>query len=113
LAPTRDFGLFRSLGLLKEFSVIVVTGAGQAFCSGYDLKIFAETPRGTEVGSQNMPWDPYEDYRWMKRFTDDYMSLWRSLKPTIAKVNGVCVAGGSDIALCCDLIFMAEEASIG
>uniref|UniRef100_A0A914CSQ6 Enoyl-CoA hydratase n=1 Tax=Acrobeloides nanus TaxID=290746 RepID=A0A914CSQ6_9BILA len=60
-----------------------------------------------------MPWDPYEDYRWMKRSTDDYMSLWRSLKPTIAKVNGVCVAGGSDIALCCDLIFMAEEASIG
>ena len=41
------------------------------------------------------------------------MSLWRSYKPTIARVHGHAVAGGSDIALCCDMIIMAEEAKIG
>jgi enoyl-CoA hydratase len=54
-----------------------------------------------------------QDYRLMKTFTDDFMELWRSWKPTIAKVHGFAVAGGSDIALCCDLIVMAEDAKIG
>ncbi|MGI5291888.1 enoyl-CoA hydratase-related protein [Nonomuraea polychroma] len=49
----------------------------------------------------------------MKQFTDDFFSLWRSLKPTIAKVHGHAVAGGSDIALSCDLVVMAEDARIG
>ena len=49
----------------------------------------------------------------MKRFTDDYFSLWRSLKPTIAKVHGFAVAGGSDIALSCDMVVMADDARIG
>lgn len=89
--------------------VVVVSGAGRAFCSGYDLVDFAE--RG--VGAQEMPWDPMEDYRMMRRCTDDFMSLWRSYKPTIAKVHGYAVAGGSDIALCCDLVVMAEDARIG
>jgi enoyl-CoA hydratase len=54
-----------------------------------------------------------EDYAFMKRNTDDFMSLWRSAKPTIAKVHGHAVAGGSDIALCCDLLVMADDARIG
>jgi enoyl-CoA hydratase len=58
-------------------------------------------------------WDPIKDYRAMKRNTDDFMSLFRSLKPTICKVQGYAVAGGSDIALCCDLVVMAEDARIG
>lgn len=41
------------------------------------------------------------------------MSLWRSYKPTICKIQGYAVAGGSDIALCCDLVIMAENAKIG
>jgi enoyl-CoA hydratase len=53
------------------------------------------------------------DYARMKRNTEDFMSLWRSSKPTIAKVHGAAVAGGSDIALCCDLLVMAEDARIG
>ncbi|SDI65559.1 enoyl-CoA hydratase [Pseudomonas delhiensis] len=92
--------------------VIVLTGAGRGFCSGYDLKFFAENPRGV-YGSQEMPWDPMLDYALMKRNTEQFMSLFRSYKPVIAKVNGPAVAGGSDIALCCDLIVMAEEAQIG
>lgn len=92
--------------------VIVLTGAGRGFCSGYDLKFFAENPRGV-YGSQEMPWDPMLDYALMKRNTEQFMSLFRSYKPVIAKINGPAVAGGSDIALCCDLIVMAEEAQIG
>lgn len=92
--------------------VIVLTGTGRGFCSGYDLKFFAENPRGVH-GSQEMPWDPMLDYALMKRNTEQFMSLFRSYKPVIAKINGPAVAGGSDIALCCDLIVMAEEAQIG
>ena len=60
-----------------------------------------------------MPWDPMVDYAHMKRNTEDFMSLWRSRKPTIAKIHGAAAAGGSDIALCCDLMIMAENARIG
>jgi enoyl-CoA hydratase len=92
--------------------VIVLQGAGRAFCAGYDLKAYAEGPRGTG-GSQEMPWDPFLDYQLMDRFTQNFMSLWRSYKPVICKVHGYAVAGGSDIALSCDLIVMAEDAKIG
>lgn len=91
---------------------IVLQGEGRAFCSGYDLRLFAES-EGTERWAQTDPWDPVRDYREMKRNTDDFFSLWRSLKPTICKVRGYAVAGGSDIALCCDLLVMAEDARIG
>lgn len=60
-----------------------------------------------------MPWDPMVDFNMMFRNTEDFMSLWRSYKPTIARVHGDAVAGGSDIALCCDMVIMAEEARIG
>ncbi|HLG08016.1 MAG TPA: crotonase/enoyl-CoA hydratase family protein [Gaiellaceae bacterium] len=91
--------------------VIVLKGAGRAFCSGYDLELYAE---GKSSGIQEeMPWDPMRDYRLMKRNTDDFLSLWRSPKPTICKVHGFAVAGGSDLALCADLVVMAEDARIG
>ena len=89
--------------------VIVLGGAGRSFCAGYDLKAYAEGG----VGTQRTVWDPIKDYRFMKRNTDDFMSLFRSLKPTICKVQGHAVAGGSDIALCCDLVVMADDARIG
>ncbi len=91
--------------------VIVLSGRGSAFCSGYDLKDFAE---GASEGIQErMPWDPMKDYALMKGYTEKFMSLWRSYKPVICKVQGYAVAGGSDIALCCDLVVMAEDARIG
>ncbi len=91
---------------------IVLSGAGRAFCSGYDLERFAEEPRPT-LGSQEMPWDPVVDYRWMRRATEDFMSLWRSLKPVICKAHGFAVGGGSDIALCADIVVAADDAKIG
>lgn len=95
-----------------EVRVIVLSGAGRAFCSGYDLEVFAEAPRPVP-GSQQMPWDPMRDYRLMSHNTKCFMSLWRGHKPSIAKVHGFAVAGGSDIALCCDQVVMAEDAQIG
>jgi len=107
----------------NEVHVIVLAGAGKGFCGGYDLVEFAEArPRSPDpdknksaARSNNAasPWDPMADFYMMSQNTKDFMSLWRSFKPTIARVHGPAVAGGSDIALCCDLIVMADEARIG
>lgn len=93
--------------------VIVVEGAGKGFCGGYDLSVSAQGQIDHPCQQERHPWDPLQDYAYMKRNTDDFMALWRSPKPTIAKVHGYAVAGGSDIALCCDLLVMAEDARIG
>jgi enoyl-CoA hydratase len=95
-----------------KIHVIVLSGAGRAFCAGYDLIEFAET-EGPNSGVQEMPWDPMKDFAFMSACTRHFMSLWRSHKPVIGKVHGHAVAGGSDIALCTDLLIMAEDARIG
>ncbi|HUZ12310.1 MAG TPA: crotonase/enoyl-CoA hydratase family protein [Caulobacteraceae bacterium] len=97
-----------------DVHVIVVRGAGKGFCGGYDLKRYAERSDGERSGgAQTMPWDPTLDFAGMWRNTQDFMALWRARKPTIAQVHGAAVAGGSDIALCCDFLLMAEDARIG
>ena len=96
-----------------EVHVIVVSGAGKGFCGGYDLADTAEQHIEHPCQQEKTPWDPMVDYAYMKRNTEDFMSLWRSPKPTIAQVHGAAVAGGSDIALCCDLLVMADDARIG
>lgn len=92
--------------------VIVLSGAGAAFCAGYDLAYYAEAGGGNSV-TQPMPWDPMKDYAFMWANTQKFMSLFRCAKPVIAKVHGYAVAGGSDIALCCDFVVMEEDARIG
>lgn len=93
-----------------DVHVVVVTGAGRAFCSGYDLTEYAEAD---SPYSQEMPWDPMLDYRVMSANTEHIMRLFHCHKPTVAKVRGWAVGGGSDIALACDLVVMAEDARIG
>ena len=90
--------------------VIVLDGAGKGFSGGFDLKDYAE---GESAMNQDMPWDPLIDYRMMSSFRDRFQCLWRSHKPTIAQVHGAAVAGGSELALSCDLTIMAEDARIG
>ncbi|MEZ5714154.1 MAG: crotonase/enoyl-CoA hydratase family protein [Paracoccaceae bacterium] len=92
--------------------VMLLSGNGPAFCAGYDLKYYAEA-NGSGQATQEMPWDPIRDYRFMWANTQAFMSLFRALKPVLAKVHGFAVAGGSDIALCCDMVVMGEEAQIG
>lgn len=96
-----------------DIHVILIEGAGKGFCGGYDLAATAEQHVEHPCQQESQPWDPMVDYATMKRYTEDFMSLWRSPKPTIAKVHGAAVAGGSDIALCCDLLVMADDARIG
>ena len=92
--------------------VMVLSGAGRAFCAGYDLSHYA-TGEGASDAVQEMPWDPIQDYAFMWANTQHFMALWRALKPVICKVHGFALAGGSDIALCADLTLIAEEAEIG
>ena len=94
--------------------VIVLSGAGKAFCSGYDLAYYAQATGGAgHEATQDMPWDPMKDYAFMMRNTEHFMSLFRSRRPVVCKVHGFAVAGGSDIALCSDLVVMSEDAKIG
>ena len=92
--------------------VMILEGAGKAFCSGYDLSEYGEQNSTSSV-MQDMPWDPIQDYQFMWRNTQHFMALWRAMKPVICKVHGFAVAGGSDIALCADMTIMAEDAEIG
>jgi enoyl-CoA hydratase len=94
-----------------DVRVVRLRGAGRVFCAGYDIGWGAEV---METGERGRPWDPMQDLRLMSRFVQDtYMALWRSPKPVIAQVHGFCVGGGTDFALCSDLIVCAEDAVIG
>jgi enoyl-CoA hydratase len=99
LGQARDEGDVRAIRL---------RGAGRVFCAGYDIEW------GTEfMSEEGEVWDPIADYHGMSRFVNAYMELWRSPKPVIAQVHGFCVGGGTDFALCSDLIVCAEDAQIG
>ena len=96
----------------RAVHVMVLAGAGRAFCAGYDLTHYTGEGDGGYVG-QEMPWDPIQDYAFMWANTQHFMALWRALKPVVCKVHGFALAGGSDIALCADLTLIAEDAEIG
>ena len=92
--------------------VLILSGAGRAFCAGYDLDWGTKAEDAAQKALAG-GWDPVRDYLGMSRNVRAYMSLWESPKPVIAQVHGWCVGGGTDLALCSDLIFMAEDAQIG
>jgi enoyl-CoA hydratase len=90
--------------------VILLRAEGPAFCSGYglDWSTAAQAWEGTD-----RVWDSVADYRMMNRFVATYMKLWYAFKPTVAAVQGWCIAGGTDMVLCADLIVAAEGATFG
>jgi enoyl-CoA hydratase len=111
---------------------ILLSGAGKGFCGGYDLVESAEGQgRLGEEGSEPPPgspldptvmaanhdpaciWDPMVDYAMMSRNVRAFMSLFHCGKPVVCKVHGFCVAGGTDMALCSDLLTIAADAKIG
>ena len=96
----------------SSIHVIVLSGNGKAFCGGYDLTCYAERNTESKV-YQGEYWDPLVDYNFMWGNTQKFMSLWRCPKPVLCKIHGFAVGGGSDIALCSDMIFMADNARIG
>ena len=112
--------------------VIVLAGAGSGFCGGYDLSDWAEhflgganrsggdellSPVTVAAQARNHDperiWDPVVDYQAMSRNVRAFMSLFHANKPVICRVHGFCVAGGTDMALCSDLVVIADDAKIG
>jgi enoyl-CoA hydratase len=94
-----------------EVHVLVLAGNGKGFCGGYDLVWSAEGQLPNHDPSQ--PWDPMLDYTMMSRNVRTFMSLFHCTKPVVCKVQGFCVAGGTDLALCSDLLVIAADAKIG
>lgn len=97
-----------------EVKVIVLRGAGRAFCAGFD---FGSDGDLAATLSEGRKWDPGRDAIGVTNRWDapvpNFMGLWSSPKPTITQVHGWCVGGGSDMALSADLIIAAEDAQIG
>jgi enoyl-CoA hydratase len=94
-----------------DVRVILLRAEGPAFCAGYGLDwSTASQARETETGRV---WDSVRDMSMMNRFVDTYMKLWYAKKPTIAAVHGWCIAGGTDMVLCADVIVAAESAVFG
>jgi len=91
--------------------VIALAGSGKGFCGGYDLVEYAETEASNHDPGE--PWDPVVDWQMMSRNLRSFMSLFHSDKPVVCKVHGFCVAGGTDLALCADLLVIADDARIG
>ena len=114
-----------------EVHVIALSGNGTGFCGGYDLVDSAQNMamenaqsvdlKGTPLDPliqmknhiPNSNWDPMIDYAMMSRNVKGFMSLFHSDKPVVCKVHGFCVAGGTDMALCSDLLVIADDAKIG
>jgi enoyl-CoA hydratase len=137
--PERGNGLTR--GLIGELAaaveradldpavhVIVLSGNGKGFCGGYDLVDSAEGLGGGDARPYGSPldpsvmaanhdprgtWDPMVDHAMMSRNVKAFMSLFECTTPVICKVHGFCVAGGTDLALCSDLLVIAADAKIG
>ncbi len=92
-----------------DVRVILLRAEGNAFCAGYGL----DWSTAAQGGEQHERWDSVRDMRMMKTFVDTYMKLWYAAKPTIAAVHGWCIAGGTDMVLCCDMIVAGENAVFG
>jgi enoyl-CoA hydratase len=97
----------------REVKVIVLRGAGRAFCAGYDFS--GGFHHWDEMLTTDGQWDPGKDFIGASAYgpTQKFMAIWRTPKPVIAQVHGWCVGGGSDMALCADLIVASEDAQIG
>ena len=141
--PERGNGITRGLvtelercveraDLDPEVRVLLLSGNGKGFCGGYDLVESAEGQGGLRMAETDAPpgspldprvmmanhdpagsWDPMVDYAMMSRNVRAFMSLFHCTKPVVCKVHGFCVAGGTDMALCSDLLVIAADAKIG
>lgn len=127
--PLELSALVERADLDPHVHVILVSGRGEGFCAGFDLGAYAEG--SSSAGGENyqgsvldgktqavnhrpdQPWDPMIDYQMMSRFVRGFASLMHADKPTVVKIHGYCVAGGTDIALHADQVIAASDAKIG
>lgn len=127
--PLELAALVERADLDPNVHVILVSGRGSGFCAGFDLSAYADGStsagddqhHGTVLDGRtqavnhlpNQPWDPMIDYQMMSRFVRGFSSLMHADKPTVVKIHGYCVAGGTDIALHADQVIAAADAKIG
>src|SRR6202021_2473863 len=128
--PLELSALVERADLDPDVHVIVLAGRGEGFWAGFDLSAYADRTGsaggtgayagtvldGKTQGVNHMPdrpWDPMADYQMMSRFVRGFSSLMHADKPTVVKIHGYCVAGGTDIALHADQVIAAADAKIG
>jgi enoyl-CoA hydratase/carnithine racemase len=104
-----DFRMLRELARAAEdaswdddIRVVVITGAGRAFCVGADLKSWSADYLG----------NPGEYWKWFGAFKDAHDKLREIGKPTLARINGIAVGGGNELQMACDLAVMVDDAFI-
>ena len=104
-----DFQMLRELARACEDAswddavrVVVVTGTGRAFCVGADLKSWSE----------DLLDEPGEYWKWFGAFKDAHDRLREIGKPTVARINGICVGGGNELQMACDLAVIVDDAFI-
>jgi len=94
-----------------DVRVTVIRGAGKCFCAGYDL---SGDPSGqADGGSEPLDYNADGEGSYMRGVTNGWMSIWDLAKPVIAQVHSYCLAGGTELATGCDLVYVAEDAKIG
>lgn len=103
----------------KQVRAIILKGEGRVFTAGYDLV------QGEGGGGWGSPfdapgpapragaWDPVRDYQFMNHNVERFMKIWNCPKPVIGQIHGFAVGGATDLVLCCDQLFMADDAFIG
>lgn len=98
------FDALRAADRDREVSVIVIRGAGPAFCAGYDLgSVNHDVERATA----------HADGWWSRHVVGNWFEMWDMPTPIIGQVHGYCLAGGTELAAACDLVYVAEDAQIG
>jgi len=97
-------------------AAIVLRGVGDTFTAGYDLTDRGrwDTPYGAPaVDARAGAWDPVRDYQFMGHNVRRFMRIWDCPKPVLGEIKGWAIGGATDLVLCCDLLYMADDAHIG
>lgn len=97
------FAALEAADLDPQIRVVILRGAGTCFSSGYDLAGLGDLPFHTAAGQG----------QWARHVVEGCFRIWDLAKPVIAQVHGWCLAGGSELAFACDLVYVADDAQIG
>ena len=102
----------------RDVRAVVLRGEGRVFTAGYDLVAgegggWASPYDAPSAEPRAGAWDPVRDYQWMNKNVERFMKIWHCPKPVIGQIHGFAVGGATDLVLCCDQLFMADDAFIG
>jgi len=101
----------------KNVAAVVLRGVGDTFTAGYDLTARRsdwDTPYGApDIDAREGAWDPVRDLQFMGNNVRRFMRIWQCPKPVLGEIRGWAVGGATDLVLCCDQLYMADDAHIG